>query len=996
MSSIPSTLTVSKKDSEIKCTAQEKNSDQPAYEIQANDSSYTGGTIGFRVLGQDKSFDNIILSSNSSSIFEEDFSADIDSDITVEVAVKDTGKIIATETGKVDKQLDITIPNAKLWSPDSPFLYDLEIKLMKGQEALDTVDSYFGMRKIEYRPDEEGYQRLYLNNEPIFMYGTLDQGYWPDGIYTAPTDEALMYDIQKHKELGYNTIRKHIKVEPQRWYYWADKIGVLVWQDMPSMSMNKGMKDPNMPAGEPYIDPDALEYGLTTMIEQLYNHTSIVDWVVFNESWGQLPTGRDVNDRTGSEYYVKLAEDLDSTRLITGASGWLDVPEMGDVVDSHSYPLPASPDSKTRVNVCGETGAIITDTTAEHMWVENPCRANWNAYSQRELESLYGDFSQKVLELHEENGLEGVIYTEICDYEGEVGGLLTYDRQIVKIDPLKIRSLNLAAMKKDRFGDIDFDFEDGQSLGWTFYKGDWNIQDGKYCVNSNQNDKTLYYNDELTQNFTLEGQIDVSNGEGSLIFNVRNSIGGTDNFEGYAAGIDTSGKVWLNRYDVDWNEHGPSPIYTSTELQSKNMSISANTIYQMKIIRNDGNIKVYVDNDLLLEVNDNTYTNGFIGLRGGANNTVKFDNILVSKLPDTPVTMNFKEDFAQNADDWTGVDGTWNWKDNGTYFGTGKTVLNDNEIMDELTDFTLEADITLDNGGQAGLMFNASLVGEGNDNFYGYGVGIDSSGYFWLAKFLGTDKPAAGWSDHRLLAQLDPATGVKFEIGKTYHISIQRIGSEIHCYAQEKDSIQEPYHIETQDIAFTSVGTIGIRNIGDSNTYDNIILTANLSEDKELDNIIVDAPDKTEYQVGDKLNLKGLTVTAHYADGSSHTVDTDNCQISGFDSSKTGNCVVTVSYTEDGVTKSTEFTVEIKATGTSGGDNISDGDNTSEGDTDTSDGNNNSKDEDMTSEIEEEENTDLPKTGDSAMPIIIIAGLLVLASGASGIVIWKRKHKGTR
>ena len=161
------------------------------------------------------------------------------------------------------------------------------------------------------------------------MFGTLDQGYWPDGIYTAPTDEALMYDIQKHKELGYNTIRKHIKVEPQRWYYWADKIGVLVWQDMPSMSMNKGMKDPNMPAGEPYIDPDALEHGLTAMIEQLYNHASIVDWVVFNESWGQLPVGCDVNDRNGSEYYVKLAEDLDSTRLITGASGWWDVPQNG-------------------------------------------------------------------------------------------------------------------------------------------------------------------------------------------------------------------------------------------------------------------------------------------------------------------------------------------------------------------------------------------------------------------------------------------------------------------------------------------------------------------------------------------------------------------------------------------------------------------------------------------------------------------------------------------
>ena len=1017
------TITVTKDTSTIKCSVQEKGTDQKSYEIQANDSTYTsGGTVGLRVMGESKAYDNIILSDGNSEtpVFTEDFSAAIDPDIKVQVTVKDTGSEVASETGTLNSQFSISVPNAKLWSPESPFLYDLEVSLIKDGEVLDTVDSYFGMRKIEYHPDEDGYQRLYLNDEPVFMFGTLDQGYWPDGIYTAPTDEALMYDIQKHKELGYNTIRKHIKVEPQRWYYWADKIGVLVWQDMPSMSMNKGMKDPNMPAGEPYIDPDALEHGLTAMIEQLYNHASIVDWVVFNESWGQLPVGCDVNDRNGSEYYVKLAEDLDSTRLITGASGWWDVPKMGDVVDSHSYPLPASPQSKTRVNVCGETGAIITDTTKEHMWVETPCRANWNAYSQRELESLYGDFVQHIIHLNEDQGLEGTIYTEICDYEGETGGLLTYDRQIVKIDPLKIRDLNLKVLKKDRFGDIGFDFEDGQSLGWTFYKGDWNVTDGQYCVASGNEDKALYYNVEVPQNFTLEGRISVSDGEGSLIFNVRNAIGGADNFEGYAAGIDATGKVWLNRYDVDWNTHGAAPIYTSTELKSKNMVITPNTAYQMKIVRNAGNINVYINDKLMLAAYDDTYTNGFIGVRGGTENTVRFDDISIVKLDDTLESMEFTEKFDENADNWNPVDGSWNWNGAGAYTGTGKTVLSDGTLMDGITDFTLEADITLDHGGQAGLMFNASLAAAGNDNFYGYGIGIDSAGYFWLAKFLGPDKPAAGWADHRLLAQLDPASGVTFEVGKTYHVTIKRIGDKIHCYAQEKDSGQEPYHIQAEDIVFTSVGTIGIRNIGESNTYDNIRLTADKPAGlPEIDRLEVTAPAVLEYEIGEALNTDGMVVKAVYSDGSSKVLTAEQYILSGFSAETTGEKLVTVSYTEGGVTKTASFTVTVKESsgssedpgssgdpGSSSTDPGSSEDPVSSGDQGSSSTTPGSSEEPGTGSSGSEsdgtesgtgsgtENNNNAQTGDGMTVPIIVISLLVAASAGIAVVLGKKRRLG--
>ena len=851
-------VTVTKLGSQITCTVQEKGSESESYQLEATDSRYSGGKIGLRTVGSNlQAYDSVKYSANDTVVekqfvtvsdllvFEETFNVDTVPDLEVAVTVKDAENTVATFTGLPNAELDISIPNAKLWSPDSPFLYDLEVSLLSGDEPLDTVDSYFGMRKIEYRPDADGYQRLYLNDEPIFMYGTLDQGYWPDGIYTAPTDEALMYDIQKHKELGFNTIRKHIKIEPQRWYYWADKIGLLVWQDMPSMSMNKGMKHPSMPAGEPPIDLDALEYGLTAMIEQLYNHPSIVDWVVFNESWGQLPTGRDVTDRSGSEYYVKLAEDLDPTRLITGASGWWDV-ALGDVADNHSYAIPTSPNKKDRVNVVGETGAVMRPMNGEHMWVQNPVPGAWNIETQAEQEMLYADVVQKMIDLNKTQGLEGAIYTEICDYEGETGGLLTYDRKIVKIDPLTIRAINLRLLKQERFGDINQDFDDGQSLGWTFYKGDWSVKDGWYSVESTAKDKSVYYNDEITENFTIEGKITVSDGgEGSLLFNVRNAIGGENSFEGYAAGIDTTGKVWLNRYDVDWNESGESPIYSTTELQSKSMPIENGSVYQMKIVSNAGKIQVYVNGQLKLEAEDDTYTNGFIGVRGGENNTVKFDDIIVTQMADTPLNMRFTEDFTDHADNWHSVDGTWQWNENGTYSGTGKAVMNDEDLMSELTDFTLEADITLDNEGQAGLIFNTSLPGTGNDNFYGYGFGLDTKGYLWLAKFLGPPQKDVNW-DYLQLDSLGPNDGVKFEVGKTYHVTAQRVGDEIHCYVKEKGSTVDAYHLQANNIVFTSLGTIGMRVIDSKgSSFDNIYLTNTTGKDL-LKKAVNSAEDKIE------------------------------------------------------------------------------------------------------------------------------------------------------
>ena len=204
---------------------------------------------------------------------------------TVQINVLDGAEVVATATGNADGVVEVAIENPRLWSPDSPFLYDLQIALLEDGTEIDRVTSYFGMRKIAVQPDSNGVPRLWLNNQPLFQFGLLDQGFWPDGLYTAPTDEALRYDIEVTLQLGFNVIRKHVKVEPQRWYYWADRLGVLVWQDMPS-------GDASVDAGQGEIQRSErsaaqFELELQRMIDTHYNHPSIVLWVIFNEGWGQ-------------------------------------------------------------------------------------------------------------------------------------------------------------------------------------------------------------------------------------------------------------------------------------------------------------------------------------------------------------------------------------------------------------------------------------------------------------------------------------------------------------------------------------------------------------------------------------------------------------------------------------------------------------------------------------------------------------------------------------
>src|SRR3954462_9147561 len=278
----------------------------------------------------------------------------------------------------------------------------------------DDVRSYFGMRSIAVRADAAGVRGLFLNGQPRFQFGLLDQGWWPDGLYTAPTDEALAFDIQKTRELGFNVIRQHVKVEPARWYYHADRLGMLVWQDMPSGD-NKGADAETNFARE-----------LKRVIDALRNHPSIVMWVPFNEGWGQHAT----------EKHVAWLKAYDPTRIVNNASGWTDM-HAGDVVDLHAYPGPSMPPPESgRAAGLGEFGGLGLPLEG-HTWLD---RGNWGYRSFTSLDDLNASYQDLLaqLRLHAADGLAAAIYTQTTDVEIEVNGVMTYDRGVTKLSPASV------------------------------------------------------------------------------------------------------------------------------------------------------------------------------------------------------------------------------------------------------------------------------------------------------------------------------------------------------------------------------------------------------------------------------------------------------------------------------------------------------------------------------------------------------------------------------
>jgi hypothetical protein len=330
----------------------------------------------------------------------------------IDVQVLDEGKEIARGAGPASFVIKIDQP--KLWSPESPHLYTVRVR--SGQ---DTVTSYFGMRKISIAKDDKGIPRIMLNNKPIFMTGPLDQGFWPDGLYTAPTDEALKFDIEMTKKLGFNMTRKHVKVEPERWYYWCDKMGLLVWQDMPSMRT------------APRSDQQKQEFEseLDHLIEGRRGHPAIIMWVVFNEGWGQYETPR----------IVEHVKKMDPSRLVNNASGWTDQ-KCGDVIDMHHYPDPAMPKvEEQRAAVLGEFGGLGL-ALPHHTWTES----SWGYRGVGDAEALTTQYERMLAKAWKlrDKGLCAAVYTQITDVETECNGLMTYDREVVKLDQNRAAAVN--------------------------------------------------------------------------------------------------------------------------------------------------------------------------------------------------------------------------------------------------------------------------------------------------------------------------------------------------------------------------------------------------------------------------------------------------------------------------------------------------------------------------------------------------------------------------
>lgn len=363
----------------------------------------------------------------------------------VEAVVYHKGLKITEGKVSTDNALALKIDNPLLWSPETPHLYDLNLRLINPNgETIDEVKSYFGMRKISLG-DHKGVKYMFLNNKPLFHYGTLDQGWWPGGLLTPPSDEAMRYDIEITKAMGFNMIRKHVKIEPDRWYYHCDQLGILVWQDMPSGGkMAEKLNGPttNRKGVKRYFDnlqyvgrneddlnkntEEALQFEkeLRKMINIHYNAPSIVVWVPFNEGWGQYDTCR-ISD---------LVKGLDPSRLVVPTSGW-SLRNCGDIYDIHTYDvdLTIPPYHQDRATVIGEFGGIGLPLK-KNLW--NPEMTNWGYQTYYTSEDLLKNYIYKfkqILNMKEKQGLSGAVYTQTTDVEGEVNGLMTYDREIIKI-----------------------------------------------------------------------------------------------------------------------------------------------------------------------------------------------------------------------------------------------------------------------------------------------------------------------------------------------------------------------------------------------------------------------------------------------------------------------------------------------------------------------------------------------------------------------------------
>lgn len=346
----------------------------------------------------------------------------------IEAVATSKGRPIASAHGPAGQPLELKIAKAHLWSPEDPFLYDLTVTLKRGGAAVDKVESYFGMRQISVGQDAEGTPRILLNGKPYFQLGLLDQGFWPDGIYTAPTDEALRFDIEQAKRMGFNLIRKHMKVEPDRWYYYCDKIGMLVWQDWPARGV---VLDRPIPAKDerPGLR-EQYEKELKAMLDHLASHPSIVTWVLFNESWCTY-------DQKRLTHWIK---SYDPSRLVDENSGGNQAEHNGDVYDVHRYTYPIFDCFPGKPYVTAEIGGVGY-TVPGYLWKRTGNYAHGRVNQPRDLELFYEKLGDSLKPLIY-SGLCAAIYTQPYDLEMEDNGLMTYDRKVLKFPLGRIQFVN--------------------------------------------------------------------------------------------------------------------------------------------------------------------------------------------------------------------------------------------------------------------------------------------------------------------------------------------------------------------------------------------------------------------------------------------------------------------------------------------------------------------------------------------------------------------------
>ena len=437
---------------------------------------------------------------------------------TVEAVASRGSQPVATASGAPGSQLTLKIANPRLWSPSDPYLYQLTVRVRSAGKVVDTVGSYVGMRSVGLVNGPDGKERIAINGKATFVMATLDQGFWPDGLYTAPTDGALKFDLQQHKVLGFNAVRKHIKVEPDRWYYWADKLGLLVWQDVPALDL--GVRaDAQAQA--------ALAAERTAIIDQHKSWTSIMGWIPFNEGWGEwssVATG-DIADEVKAQ---------DPSRLVDAHSGVnccfsLGDAGKGDIVDWHQYTGPATPQPETgRAAIDGEHGGFGL-VEKGHDWPGPPGSYQF-VNDSAALTKAYVANQERLLQAARVCGVSGGIYTQITDVENELNGLWTYDRRVEKVDSAKVRAVNQELITKAEVPVPPADADPGTpGLGGTHA---WDFSEGSGSTAADG-----VGSDDLT----LTGQAGWSTGPTTAAGSALQLDGDGDSAEAATAAVDTTG-----------------------------------------------------------------------------------------------------------------------------------------------------------------------------------------------------------------------------------------------------------------------------------------------------------------------------------------------------------------------------------------------------------------------------------------------------------------------